>query len=328
MKKLILGIDTSNYTTSLALVSGGVILKNVRRLLPVKEGVCGLRQSDAVFLHTKALPELAHELFESEAYTPGELAAVAVSDKPRDADGSYMPCFLAGVSFAEAVALSCGVPLYRFSHQSGHIMAGIASCAEGLGGTLDRAERFLSFHVSGGTTEALLVEKSGGSFSYTIIGGTNDASAGQIIDRAGVFAGLPFPCGRALDECAADAAKKLPRCVSMNGAYFSFSGLQNKFESYLTHGEALADSAAFLFDSIGEALSRSTDAARARFGAELPVLYAGGVMSNTHIRARLSAKENVFFASLELSSDNACGTALLGERQYTESQAGRNGETV
>ena len=189
-------------------------------------------------------------------------------------------------------------------------MAAIASS-----GASERFENgFLSFHVSGGTTEALYVKKCGDSFEFQIAGGTNDASAGQIIDRAGVLLKLPFPCGKALDELSKASQKKLPiGAVKMNGAYFSMSGLQNKFEKFIRQGEQPCDCAAFLFESIARALEKSTIALRETYGA-LPVLFAGGVMSNSHIRARLSNLNDVYFASRELSSDNACGTALLCEK--------------
>lgn len=311
MDKFHLGIDTSNYTTSLSLVCEGAVIKNVRQLLSVKEGEKGLRQSDAVFLHTKALPLLAEELF-CDGYVPEKLASVGVSVSPRDEKGSYMPCFLAGVSFATAVSLSCGIPIYRFSHQAGHIEAGVYSC-----GAPEKFDgEFLSFHVSGGTTEALIVRKHNTGYSFEIAGGTNDASAGQIIDRLGVRSGLSFPCGKELDRLSSLSAKRLPVSVSMKDTYFSFSGLQNKFEKYLAEGENISDVAMFLFDSIGTSLERCTLKMREKYGDGLPVLFAGGVMGNSVIRKNLSKLENVYFASKELSSDNACGTALLAERSY------------
>lgn len=313
-EKLFLGVDTSNYTTSLALVRNGDVVANIRRLLPVEKGACGLRQSDAVFLHTKALPELAGELFTGTGYDPEVLCGVGVSVKPRDADGSYMPCFLAGLSFASAVSLAGRVPLYSFSHQSGHIMAGIHSSGAPEVFTND----FLSYHVSGGTTEALAVHPDGHTFSVSIVGGTKDASAGQIIDRAGVRLGLSFPCGKALDELSEKSAHKLPRCVcGRDGGYFSLSGLQNKFEAYLAAGENAADCAAFLFESIARTLEGSIKALRDS-DPQKPVLLAGGVMSNKLIRKRLSAIPQVYFASRELSSDNAVGVALLASRAFEE----------
>ncbi len=311
MSKLHLGVDTSNYTTSLSLACNGKVIKNVRRLLPVKNGEKGLRQSDAVFLHTKALPELASELF-SDGYDSALLSSVGVSVFPRDEVGSYMPCFLAGLSFATGVALSHGIPLYRFSHQAGHIEAGVYSC----GNSDFFSDTFLSFHVSGGTTEALLVRNTGKGYDVQIVGGTNDASAGQIIDRLGVACGLDFPCGKELDRLSALAGKKLPKSVSMKDTYFSFSGLENKFKKYLEDGETVSDIAKFLFESIGTSLEKCTLSLREKYGKNMPVLFAGGVMSNSVIRQNLNRLENVYFASAELSCDNACGTALLAEKNY------------
>lgn len=310
-RSIFLGVDTSNYTTSLALCENGEVIKNVRRLLPVKSGERGLRQSDAVFLHTKALPELAEELFDGD-FRREDIAAVGVSFAPRYADGSYMPCFLAGISFASAVSLSHKIPLYRFSHQAGHIAAGIYSSghSEIFGGD------FLSFHVSGGTTEALRVRRTGDGFDIIKAGGTSDASAGQIIDRAGVFSGLDFPCGKELDRLSENADKKLPKLTSVSGTSFSLSGLQNKYEAYTKKGERTENAAYFIFSSIGEALAECTENLRRDFGNDLPVLFAGGVMGNTVIRRRLSEIPDVYFASCELSSDNAAGIALLCENKY------------
>ena len=58
----VIGIDTSNYTTSIAYFDG-TDGENCSRLLPVKQGELGLRQSDAVFAHTKCLPALSGCLF-------------------------------------------------------------------------------------------------------------------------------------------------------------------------------------------------------------------------------------------------------------------------
>lgn len=316
MSRLFLGVDTSNYTTSLALVDeSGVIRASLQKLLPVKDGEAGLRQSDAVFQHTKALPSLSEELFRS--LTAGDtLAAVGVSVKPRDAEGSYMPCFLAGLSFASGVAGAMRLPLYRLSHQAGHIMAGVVSSE-----MKDTQETpFLSFHVSGGTTEALLVTPRDADFDCRKIGGTTDASAGQIIDRLGVLAGLPFPCGKALDELAKSSQKTLPIFSRTHDGSFSLSGLQNKCEKFLADGETAADTAKFLFSCLARTLERSTEQLRALY-ADLPVLYAGGVMSNSHIRSVLAKLKNTYFASPTLSRDNAVGVAYLARKSFLQEGA-------
>lgn len=313
-EKLYLGVDTSNYTTSLSLVRDGEVISNVRRLLPVENGKCGLRQSDAVFFHTRALPELARELFQNTEYRKDLLCAVGVSERPRDAQDSYMPCFLAGVSFASAVSGALGIPMYGFSHQAGHISAGIYSC--GSAEIFENTD-FFAFHVSGGTTEALKCSYDGKTYVCQKLGGTNDASAGQIIDRAGVYSGLAFPCGKELDALALNADKQFKPCVSMNGAYFSLSGLQNKAEKYLSEGQSKQNTARFLFESIACALSESLKELR-RVHGNLPCLFAGGVMGSENIKNALSKIPHVYFASGELSGDNACGTALLAQKRNSE----------
>lgn len=313
MKEYILGIDTSNYTTSLALISEGRIIKNVRRLLPVESGRKGLRQSDAVFLHTKALPELSRELFCDFDPCTSKISAVGVSVSPRDEEGSYMPCFLSGISYGSAVSDSLKIPLYRFSHQCGHIRAAIHSCTDE---SAFYGREFLAFHVSGGTTEALLAcEKPFGGYNVKIAGGSSDASCGQIVDRTGVLMGMDFPCGKELDVLSKESNKKLTAIASMKDTYFSMSGLENKVQKFLADGEEKSDVALFVFNSIVKALTKCSAALRERYGF-LPILFAGGVMCNSVIRKQLSALDKVYFASGELSSDNACGTALLAYDRY------------
>ena len=187
----ILGIDTSNYTTSAALydtVSGDI--KQEKLLLPVKSGELGLRQSDAVFHHTKQLPIVIGKLFDGSAQAP---EAVGVSVRPRNIDGSYMPCFLCGEGLAESISAINNVPIYKTSHQIGHILAALYSAKklELIG------ERFIAFHVSGGTTDCLLVQPDEENIlNITEIGTSLDLKAGQAVDRTGVMLGLQFPCGK------------------------------------------------------------------------------------------------------------------------------------
>ena len=319
MSKLFLGVDTSNYTTSLALCDEiGNVLTNVRRLLDVAHGQKGLRQSDALFLHTKALPALSKELFSTSGYSPENLCAVGVSTKPRDAENSYMPCFLSGLSFASGISNALKIPLYEFSHQAGHIEAAIYSCQNK--NTFENG-KFISFHVSGGTTEALICEYNNGTYKCEIVGGTNDASAGQIIDRLGVMSGLSFPCGKELDKICKEnkITEVLSPLSSMKGAYFSLSGLENKVKKFIEQGKQTQDIACFVFSSIAMCLSKSLECIRKDYG-DLPALFAGGVMSNTLIRQALSSVSCVYFASTALSSDNAAGTALLSQKKHMKKE--------
>ena len=297
----VLGIDTSNYTTSVAAVDGGGY-RQAREILDVKEGERGLRQSDALFLHTKNLPRLIEEL------GAGEVDAVAYSSRPRAVLGSYMPCFLAGGSVARSIAATLGVPVFAFSHQAGHIEAAVRSCGADVG------IEFLAFHLSGGTTEILLAradEKEG--WLCDIIGKTLDLSAGQVIDRAGVLLGLKFPCGNELEKLAAACDEKITDAhPSVKDGSCNLSGAENKIQSLIASGATREYVARYAIELVGKTVVRMTAAAREKYRA-LPVVFAGGVMRNEMIRKMLAKKfENIFFAKTELSSDNAVGTAYLG----------------
>ncbi len=310
--KLFLGVDTSNYTTSLALVEcdgGGRILshKSERRILSVVAGMKGLRQSDAHFNHTKNLPELAERLF--SGVKDGSICAVACSDKPRNAEGSYMPCFLAGVSAASLTAASLGVPLYKFSHQCMHVASALYSAKrEDL---FDKPH--LAYHVSGGTTELLRVSPADGGFSCEIIGRTLDISAGQLIDRVGVMLGLKFPCGAELEALAGETKLKPRICVK--GTDMNLSGAENKCAEMLECGVPREEIAAFALEFVKLSLLGTVQNALELYPG-LPVVFAGGVSGNKRIKECINESIGAVFAEPSLSSDNAVGTAILASRRY------------
>ncbi|NLB16611.1 MAG: peptidase M22 [Clostridiales bacterium] len=312
-----LGIDTSNYTTSVSVVDNGEVVLNLKSPLKVRQGQLGLRQSDAVFYHISNLPELMERLSASEPVK--NYSAVGCSARPRDAEGSYMPCFLAGVAAAHSAAAVLGVPVFEFSHQAGHIAAAVFSS----GGSLFDSEKFLAFHVSGGTTELLLCK--GRSFMCEIIGGTKDLNAGQAIDRIGVMLGLDFPCGPALEKMADEYLGTLKNGekphdkpeISVDGTECNLSGLENIAERMKRRCEPDGKTALFTIDFIRDTLDRMTENALALYPG-LPLLYAGGVMSNRRIREYFEAKYGALFAEPEYSSDNAAGIALLASRKWDE----------
>lgn len=301
-----LGIDTSNYTSSAALYDGetdGLI--QFKKPLPVKQGDIGLRQSDAVFHHTVQLPDLLEKLFASYG---GKLSAVSVSSKPRPLPGSYMPCFMAGVAAARAVSYSNGVPLYEFSHQTGHIAAALYSAKK-----TELIEReFIAFHISGGTTEALLVKPDFQTIiSENIISKSLDLKAGQAVDRVGVMLGLPFPAGAGLDEMSKKSQKEYKIKAKLKNGCCCLSGIENQCKKMLESGEKAEDIAKFLIASVYANIEAMLCFIEEGFGS-LPVVFAGGVASNSYIRERLSQRAEVYFAEPQFSSDNAAGIAILG----------------
>lgn len=307
-----LGIDTSNYTTSLALYDSGTgEVRMEKELLPTAPGALGLRQSDAVFAHVQQLGELAEKLFASGR---PPLSGIGVSIFPRRAEGSYMPCFLVGQTSARLLSAAAGAPLYTFSHQEGHIAAALYSS-----GHLElMGERFIAFHLSGGTTDALLVEPGEPVFTVTPAARSLDLKAGQAVDRVGLMLGLTFPCGPSLSALAESCHEPIKVRPTMKGADCCLSGIENQCRKLLHGGKPPAYVARYCLISIEAALEGMTKALLERYGP-LPLVYAGGVMSSSVIRPYFERKYGGYFAEPAFSSDNAAGIALLAAVSAGES---------
>ena len=324
MSGCFLGIDTSNYRTSAALVgSEGQVLSQKAVLLDVPAGKRGLRQSEAFFHHSNRLPGYIEELF--GGIDPSDIVAAGVSERPRRTEGSYMPCFLAGVNAARGIAASLRIPLYGFSHQEGHAAAVIES-----GGGIPASE-MLFFHLSGGTTEALICRPDENGYSMTIAGGTKDISVGQLFDRFGVALGMPFPSGQYLDDMAYEVLEKsdfdagrlgrtgvLPKLRSEDG-FFNLSGAETRLMRYAEDpGDIPPEAvAAELFASVCSLLADDALYLSGRYGTEI-IYMAGGAASSRTFRKLIEkgGHGNIRFGDPGLSGDNAVGTALLAKRRY------------
>lgn len=298
---LYLGLDTSNYTTSAAVYdSTARTIVQAKKLLPVKAGEKGLRQSDAVFHHTVQLPDILSQLDISG------ISGIGVSVKPRNAEGSYMPCFLCGEGTARMLGQALAVPVHPTSHQVGHILAALhsADCLDWVD------HRFLAFHVSGGTTDCVLCEPDDALLlKVTPVSSSLDLKAGQLVDRVGLMLGLSFPCGIALEQLAMQSEKEFRYKPTMKELDCCLSGLENQCAKALENGEAPCDIAKRCLCAIADVLLEMTKRALARTG-ELPVVYAGGVMSDMLIQNKLKTVKNAVFAKPEFSCDNAAGTAV------------------
>lgn len=305
MGELCLGFDTSNYTTSAAVFDGETGV-NRGKLLTVAEGTLGLRQSEALFQHVKRLHLMVEQLREENAI--GRIRAIGASTRPREVEGSYMPCFLVGEGQGRSLAAALGVPFFPCSHQQGHIAA--AAWSAGHEELLDAPH--LAWHLSGGTTELLFVQPHGHTVMAEIIGGTSDISAGQLVDRIGVALGLGFPAGKAVDALSRESVKEKYFAVKTKEGVFSLSGMENKVRGMMEQGERPADVARFTLETLASVLARTTVWAKEKYG-DLPVLCSGGVASNSLIRSRMEPL-GAIFAPPQYSTDNALGVAILTHR--------------
>ncbi|MDD2217658.1 MAG: O-sialoglycoprotein endopeptidase [Eubacteriales bacterium] len=317
--KYVIGIDTSNYKTSVAVTDlEGNILSDCRHLLAVKKGERGLRQSNALFQHINKLPILIKEALSN--IECGRICAAAVSTRPRPVEGSYMPVFNAGKSSAHSLAAALKIPVYEFSHQEGHIEAVRRKC------TLKDEKTFLVYHLSGGTSELLRVKSTGSSFEIETIGGSLDISYGQVLDRVGVSLGMDFPAGEELDRIAfasKGVTKKFLRPIPNKGAYVNLSGIETQCQRSISPDENKEPLIAETFEKIASSIHKSVEAAIVQTGLT-KVIFVGGVSGSMYIKKYLQSKlqQNdirLAFAAGDLASDNAVGIAFLGGIAYEAS---------
>lgn len=308
--KYFLGIDTSCYTTSAAILDeNGNLISDARKLLTVKPGKRGLAQSEMVFQHTRNLPVLMEEIL-CQLGSPVHFSAIGVSGYPRPLPDSYMPAFLVGDGCAKVLAAAGGSLLCRISHQEAHIFAGIWSA----GGPY--SEQFLALHVSGGTTEIVKVSNTAECLSIALLGGSTDLHAGQFVDRIGVALGLPFPAGPHLERLAQQGRKdsvSIPSAVG--GMKVSFSGPETHALRMHAQGYSPEIIAAGVEQCIATSLWALIKNA-AQTTALSEVLLVGGVSSNQFIRSYLmehckTCHIGLYIPDSRYSPDNAVGAAYL-----------------
>ena len=317
-KPVVIGFDTSNYRTSVAAVTlDGEILVNHRELLPVTSGERGLRQSDAVFAHIRQLRNSEEVL--REALKGSRIAAVAASTRPRDGETSYMPVFQVGYTAGNLLAAALNVPFYETTHQRGHLAAAMA------GTGLEKEERLLAVHLSGGTTDLLVMDAD----SVTQIGGSADQHAGQLVDRAGVAMGLPFPSGEELEELAAlgHSEGRLGCSMEDRDLVCHLSGAETKVQQWIRDGSLpREDVAREIYDLLARTLVRMLKAGTEKTGIR-KALVTGGVAASALLRQLMEQRRmktrgcpDIVFGRPEMSGDNAAGVAMIGAERYRSCQ--------
>lgn len=306
-KDLVLGIDTSNYKTSLAFTDvNRSILMDSRKSLVVKQGERGLRQSHALFQHMENFPTMLINLFHQ--IDKNRIGAISVSSRPRPIEGSYMPVFKAGVNYGSVLAASLGVPFFEFSHQEGHLEAV-------KNGSFSDEDEFLAYHLSGGTCELLYVNGN----SIDIIGGSKDISFGQVLDRIGVSLNMTFPAGENLDMLAikaVDINSPLLKKIPIDGLYINLSGIETQCQREIIQNNCVEGLIYELFMKMSECLCILTEKAILETGCN-KILFTGGVAASKFIRNKIISNFDckpvkIEFGNPNMSTDNAVGISLLG----------------
>ena len=310
---IILGIDTSCYTTSIAAISlDKNIILNEKIILKVKKDNKGLRQSEAVFQHVNNMGEISQSI--NEKLRKYNVIGVCVSTKPRPVDNSYMPVFSVGYNFAKLLSSINNCPLYETTHQENHIEASL------FNNKLKNENKFLAVHMSGGTTEILLVEKNECNYNIEIVGGSLDVSFGQLIDRLGVSLDYTFPCGKYIDENALKCNKRIEKGLktSVKEGYMNLSGIENQINKIISDYDNEYISKVLL-DTLSRSMYKSLIYICEKYKIK-EVVFAGGVSASQYIKKELSEKlkrHNIkpYFTNKEYATDSGIGCAIIGLNQ-------------
>ena len=146
------------------------------------------------------------------------------------------------------------------------------------------------------------------------MGGGCDLHAGQLVDRVGVMLGLPFPAGEELERLALKGTPVKKVKISVKGCSCNLSGMQNVCQSLQRQGTPAQDIATTLFHFLGQTLLQMAQNAYRQY--PLPILFSGGVMANSIIKNTLTGQLPAYFATPELSGDNAVGIACLALKKF------------
>lgn len=319
---IILGIDTSCYTTSIAAISlDRDLIYNEKIMLEVKENSKGLRQSEAVFQHVNNLGKISDKINKlMESYN---VCAICVSQKPRPVKDSYMPVFTVGYNFSKMLGSMISCPVYETTHQENHIEASLFT------NEIKNKDKFLSIHMSGGTTEVLLISKDKNEnnnlgYNIDIVGGSKDISFGQLIDRVGVAMGYPFPAGKYIDQNALECKEKIEFGLktSVKDGYMNLSGLENQINQIID-SKSKEYISKLALDSVVRNVEKSITYICKNYNLN-EVVFAGGVSAskyvNKELTLRLKKKSiDAYFTNPQFSTDNGVGCAIIGLERFLKS---------
>lgn len=300
-----IGIDTSAYTTSIAIIDSDFnVVKNLKYMLKVENGKKGLRQQEAVFQHIMNLSKYIEEAFLD--IDKSLIATISCSNKPRNSENSYMPVFLVSELIAKTMGSMLDITPFYFSHQEGHLGVVVDYLEE------MKIEQFIGLHFSGGTSEILKIKMKNFKFDIEIIGGTLDISFGKFIDRVGVALGFDFPAGKYIESLNVNNQTTLKQPISVKEGWFNLSGAETYLLKEIDRGIAKEEIACATEQIMEKTLLRALE--NLVTDTKSYIVFTGGVASNTRLRNSLVAKYGNYAIIPEksLCTDNAVGLAKLG----------------
>ena len=312
---IVLGIESSCDETGMALYDSeagllGHVLSSQTKIHNKYGGVVPeLASRD----HVKKLVPLLDSLLAKQKLSLDEISLIAFTNGP----GLLGP-LLTGAAFAKTLAWVNNIRSIEIDHLEAHIFSAMIS-------EKNLQPPFISLLVSGGHT---LVSKIDQHNSYEIIGKSLDDSAGEVFDKVARKMGLKYPGGPEI-SMAAEKTKnsryKFPRpMLSSNDLNFSFSGLKThvvrEIEKIELDDKIITEISYDFQEAIIDILIHKSISAAKMF--DVPrIAVSGGVSANTRLRERFKKESediDVFFPSLEFSTDNGAMIAYLGYLKSNE----------
>ncbi len=296
----ILAIETSCDETAAAVVEDTAVLSNIiASQIKWHRPYGGVVPDIARRQHRRLLPSvIKRALEEAELNSPAEVEAIAVTQGPGLAIALEV-----GIQTAKELAKRYSKPLIGVNHMEGHLLSFLAhSSNEVPPFSLDEITPFLSFLISGGHTQLVLVRRVG---EYEVIGRTIDDALGEAFDKVARMLALTYPGGPEIEKLShqGQAIYPLPVPLKRKGNLdFSFAGLKTAVlyliaEHYpeyslrdISSGRAklpakfVADLAASFQKTVEEVVEFKLSQALAKYPQLKGISLGGGVANNRRIR--------------------------------------------
>lgn len=315
----ILGIESSCDETAAAVVRGGrTVLSNViSSQIDIHTVYGGVVPEIASRLHCEQINGVIRLALKEAGMSFDDIDAIAVTRGP-----GLVGALLVGVSEAKALAYALDKPLVGVNHIEGHIAANYITHKE-------LEPPYVCLVVSGGHTHLAAVRDYR---SFELIGRTHDDAAGETFDKVARAVGLGYPGGPKVDKAARTGnphAIEFPRGEVRDCPYdFTFSGLKSAVLNYINLANMkkepinVPDLCASFQESVTDSLVSRTVKCAEELGIK-NVAMAGGVSSNTALRAKLQAECSrhgfeCFYPESVYCTDNAAMIASAGYYAYLD----------
>ena len=283
---LALGIEGTAHTIGIGIVDESCrVLANLYDMVRPASG--GIHPREAANHHAELAAPMLRKAIDAAGIGFDDLDLVTFSQGP-----GLGPCLRTVATAARALSLALRIPLVGVNHCVAHLEIG-----RGLTGCSDP----VLLYVSGGNTQVIAYARG----RYRVFGETLDIGIGNLLDKFGREAGLPFPGGPRIEMLAREGTELLPLPYSVKGMDVAFSGMLTAALSLRQGGERLEDLAFSIQEVAFSMLTEVTERAMAHVGKQ-EVLLGGGVARNRRLQEMVGRMAEDRGASMFVPPGDLC----------------------